>query len=119
MRSNFLFKWKECWQNVEDMFLFPQVVGNALWNVKGKLLHPMYYIGSTIVQLLRHLYLRFSAPVYYTYDSFRFPYVHMNADFFDCDNKIVTHLLAIVLVLVVYIQQKWNAWLVVSRPRSY
>ncbi len=119
MRSDFLFKWKECWQNVEDLFLFPQVVGNALWNVKGKPLHPMYYIGSTIVQLLRHLYLRFSAPVYYSYGSFRFPYVHMNADFFDRDNKIVTHLLAIVLALVVYIQQKWNGWLVVSRPRSY
>ncbi|CAM6022881.1 unnamed protein product [Sphagnum balticum] len=119
MRSDFLFKWKECWQNVEDLFLFPQVVGNALWNVKGKPLHPMYYIGSTIVQLLRHLYLRFSAPVYYPYGPFRFPYVHMNADFFDRDNKIVTHLLAIVLVLVVYIQQKWNGWLVVSRPRSY
>jgi hypothetical protein len=119
MISNFLFKWIECWQTVEDLFLFPQVVGNALWNVKGKPLHPMYYIGSTIVQLLRHLYLRFSSPVYYPYGPFGFPYVHMNADFFDRDNKIVTHLLAIVLVLVVYIQQKWNGWLVVSRPRSY
>jgi hypothetical protein len=119
MRSDFLFKWKECWQNVEDLFLFPQVVGNALWNVKGKPLHPMYYIGSTIVQLLPHLYIRLSAPVYFPFGSYRFQYVHVNADLFNRDNKIVTPLLAIVLVLVVYIQQRWNGWLVVSRPRSY
>ncbi len=119
MRFDFLFKWIECWQNVEDLFLFPQVVGNALWNVKGKPLHPMYYIGSTIVQLLPHLYIRLSSPVYYPYGSYRFAYVHMNADSFNRDKKIVTPLLAIVLVLVVYIQQKWNGWLVVSRPRSY
>ncbi|CAK9230114.1 unnamed protein product [Sphagnum troendelagicum] len=119
MRYDFLFKWIECWQTVQDLFLFPQVVGNALWNVKGKPLHPMYYIGSTIVQLLPHLYIRLSSPVYYPYGSYRFAYVHMNADSFNRDNKIVTPLLAIVLVLVVYIQQKWNGWLVVSRPTSY
>jgi len=119
MISNFLFKWIECWQTVEDLFLFPQVVGNALWNVKGKPLHPMYYIGSTIVQLLPHFYIRLSSPVYYPYGSYRFADVHMNADSFNRDNKMVTPLLAIVLVLVVYIQQKWNGWLVVSRPRSY
>jgi hypothetical protein len=78
--------------------LIPQVVGNALWNVKGKPLHPMYYIGSTIVQLLPHLYHRFSGPVYYPYDSYTYPYVNMNADFFNHDNKIVTPLLAFVLV---------------------
>jgi hypothetical protein len=119
MIVDFLVKWIECWQNVEDLFLFPQVVGNALWNVKGKPLHPMYYIGSTIVQLLPHLYHRLSGPVDYLCGSYRFPCVNLNANFFNRDNKIVTPLLAIVLVLVVYIQQKWNGWLVVSRPRSY
>ncbi len=119
MSDSLLSKWKEYWQNVEDLFLFPQVVGNALWNVKGKPLHPMYYIGSTVVQLLPHLYHRFSAPVYYPHDSYNYPYAHVDADFFTHDNKIVIPLLAIVLMSVVYIQQKWNGWLVLSRPRSY
>ncbi len=120
MTSDFLLsKWKEYWQNVEDLFLFPQVVGNALWNVKGKPLHPMYYIGSTVVQLLPHLYHRFSVPVYYPHNSYYYPYADVDADFFTHDNKIVIPLLAIVLMSVVYIQQKWNGWLVLSRPRSY
>ncbi|CAK9213664.1 unnamed protein product [Sphagnum troendelagicum] len=61
----------------------------------------------------------FSAPVYYPHNSYYYPYADVDADFFTRDNKIVIPLLAIVLMSVVYIQQKWNGWLVLSRPRSY
>ncbi|CAM6059922.1 unnamed protein product [Sphagnum tenellum] len=109
---------KEYWGLVEDLFLFPQVVGNAIWEVKGKPLHPMYYIGITILRLLPHLYDRLRRPLLSPFDV-NFAYANPDADFYTRNADIVIPLLAIVLVLLVYFQQKWKGWLVLPSRRLY
>lgn len=41
---------------VKELFLLPQVIGNALWRVNYKPLAGRYYAGVTAVCLLPHIY---------------------------------------------------------------
>ncbi|CAK9154435.1 unnamed protein product [Ilex paraguariensis] len=57
--KNFLKWWGEL-ENyaglVQDFFLLPQIIGNALWHIQGKPLSKFYYLGFTMVRVLLHAY---------------------------------------------------------------
>ncbi|KAJ7530290.1 hypothetical protein O6H91_15G088100 [Diphasiastrum complanatum] len=41
---------------VQDLFLLPQVIAGFIWDMQGKPLRYLYYLGLTILRLLPHVY---------------------------------------------------------------
>ncbi|KAJ7528157.1 hypothetical protein O6H91_16G087100 [Diphasiastrum complanatum] len=80
---------------IQDLFLLPQVLGGAIWDVEGKPLGPVYYIGLTILCMLPH-----------AYDSSREP-IYFNSDLTFKAN-IAMPLLTLVLAFALYDQQRWK-----------
>ncbi|KAG2646415.1 hypothetical protein PVAP13_2KG508100 [Panicum virgatum] len=94
----------------QDLFLLPQVIGNALWRVSCKPLAESYYLGVTAARVLAHASEYVRPPAVYPYsDQYSDEYLHMSRPV-----DLVVPLVAVVLALVVYAQQRWN-YAIVSR----
>ncbi|RCV13716.1 hypothetical protein SEVIR_2G378900v4 [Setaria viridis] len=99
---------------MRDLFLLPQVIGNAVWRVNCKPLAESYYLGVTAARVLP-----------YAYDYVRPPAVDPHSDQLYSDEylrmpklvDLVVPVVAVVLALVVYVQQRWN-YAIVSRMRN-
>ncbi|XP_027344770.1 uncharacterized protein LOC113857184 isoform X1 [Abrus precatorius] len=93
---------------VEDFFLLPQIIGNLIWHLDCKPLRKLYFIGITVVRLLPHIYDYIRAPIPNPYFSEDSEFVNPNLDFYSKFGDIAIPLTAIILALVVYIQQRWS-----------
>ncbi|KAK7389533.1 hypothetical protein VNO78_24661 [Psophocarpus tetragonolobus] len=93
---------------VEDFFLLPQIIGNLIWHIDCKPLRKLYFIGITLVRLLPHIYDYIRAPVANPYFSEDSEFVNPNLDFYSKFGDIAIPVTAIILAIVVYIQQRWN-----------
>ncbi|KAI6671955.1 hypothetical protein NL676_006840 [Syzygium grande] len=71
-------------------------------------LRKLYYVGITIVRLLPHLYdyTRSPSPNPYFVDEYEF--VNPNWDFYSKFGDVAIPLSAVLLAIVVYIQQRWG-----------
>jgi hypothetical protein len=92
---------------IQDLFLLPQVIGNAVWRVNCKPLAEGYYLSVTAVRLLPHAYAYVRPPlqVAYSHDE------SMNGSrsmVFPSAGDLVVPAVAVLLGLVVYLQQRWN-----------
>lgn len=93
---------------VEDFFLLPQIVGNLIWHIDCKPLRKLYFIGITLVRLLPHIYDYIRAPVPNPYFSEDSEFVNPNLDFYSKFGDVAIPVTAIILAIVVYIQQRWS-----------
>ncbi|PAN14640.1 hypothetical protein PAHAL_2G426000 [Panicum hallii] len=94
----------------QDLFLLPQMIGNAVWRVNCKPLAGSYYLGITAARVLPHAYDYLRPPAVDPYsDQYSNEYSQMSRPV-----DLVVPLVAIVLALVVYVQQRWN-YAIVSR----
>ncbi|KAK7294129.1 hypothetical protein RJT34_17012 [Clitoria ternatea] len=91
---------------VEDFFLFPQVVGNLIWHINCKPLRKLYFIGITLVRLLPHIYDYIRAPIPNPYFSEDSEFVNPNLDFYSKFGDITIPVIAVILALLVYVQQR-------------
>lgn len=91
-----------------DFFLLPQVIGNFLWQIDSHPLRKLYYVGITIVRLLPHLYdyTRSPSPNPYFVDDYEF--VNPNWDFYSKFGDVAIPSCAVLLAIVVYVQQRWG-----------
>ncbi|KAL6855982.1 hypothetical protein ACP4OV_018784 [Aristida adscensionis] len=88
----------------QDLFLLPQVVGNAVWRVNGRPLAGGYYLGATAARVLPHVYGYVRPPPGdpITGRFFEeYPFLSKLGD-------AVLPVAAVVLAVVVYVQQRWN-----------
>ncbi|KAI3986331.1 hypothetical protein MKX01_002176 [Papaver californicum] len=93
---------------IQDFFLLPQIIGNLLWQSHCKPLRKLYYFGITLVRLLPHVYDYTRAPVFNPYFSEEYEFVNPSLDFYSRFGDIAIPVTAIVLAVVVFIQQRWS-----------
>ncbi|KAF8406996.1 hypothetical protein HHK36_006117 [Tetracentron sinense] len=93
---------------VQDFFLLPQTMGNILWQIHCQPLRKVYYVGITVVRLLPHVYDYIRAPVFNPYFSEEYEFVNPSLDFYSKFGDIAIPVMAVVLAIVVYIQQRWS-----------
>ncbi|KAL0562035.1 hypothetical protein IC582_002483 [Cucumis melo] len=93
---------------VQDFFLLPQVIGNLLWQIDCKPLRKFYFIGISLVRLLPHIYDFIRAPTVNPYFVEEYDFVNPSMDFYSRFGDVAIPLIAFILAVVVYIQQRWN-----------
>ncbi|KAL9238625.1 hypothetical protein vseg_013021 [Gypsophila vaccaria] len=91
-----------------DLFLLPQVIGNIIWQIDSKPLVKLYYMGLTVLRLLPHLYDYIRGPTTNPFFSEEYEFVNPRFDFYSEFGDIAIPVLAIVLAVIVFIQQRWN-----------
>ncbi|KAL2633671.1 hypothetical protein R1flu_005150 [Riccia fluitans] len=102
---------------VDDLFLLPQAVALSLWNVNGKPLRTIFYMGLTFLQIVPHIYDSFRVPVL---DDFSFSiYANPSFDFYTSLGNILIPSLASILAVLVYVQQRWKSFLRFPSKFSY
>ncbi|CAM0906462.1 unnamed protein product [Alopecurus aequalis] len=97
---------------MQDLFLLPQVIGNAVWRVNCRPLEGSFYVGVTTVRLLPHVY-DYVRPTGYSGEQ-KFVHAASQGRFFAKAGDVVIPLAAVALALVVHAQQRWN-YAIVSR----
>ncbi|KAL5729461.1 hypothetical protein ACHQM5_002408 [Ranunculus cassubicifolius] len=93
---------------IQDFFLLPQIFGNVLWQINVKPLRKFYYIGITAVRLLPHIYDYSMSPVPNPYFSEEYEFVNPSMDFYSKFGDIAIPVTAVVLSIVIFIQQRWS-----------
>ncbi|XP_042490286.1 uncharacterized protein LOC122070222 [Macadamia integrifolia] len=109
---NPLWEWETTLEEyvglIQDFFLLPQIVGNYLWQIHCNPLRKVYYVGISVVRLLPHVYDYIRAPVSNPYFSEEYEFVNPSLDFYSKFGDIAIPLTAVVLAIIVYIQQRWS-----------
>ncbi|XP_063949372.1 uncharacterized protein LOC108221142 [Daucus carota subsp. sativus] len=93
---------------VQDLFLFPQVLANIMWQINCRPLRKFYFIGMTVVRLLPHIYDSLRSPEPNPYFPEEYEFVNPNLDFYSKVGDIAIPFLAVLLAFAVYVQQRWN-----------
>ncbi|ESQ30155.1 hypothetical protein EUTSA_v10011203mg [Eutrema salsugineum] len=95
---------------VQDFFLLPQVIANFLWQIDSQQpLRKLYYLGITLVRLFPHVYDYIIGSVpdpYFIGEEHEF--VNPNFDFFSKFGDISIPFTAILLAVIVFVQQRWD-----------
>lgn len=93
---------------LQDLFLLPQVIGNIIWQINGKPLRKLYYMGITTVRLLPHVYDYIRGPISNPFFSEEYEFVNKKFEFYSEFGDIAIPLLVIGLAVIVYLQQRWS-----------
>lgn len=106
---------------VQDLFLFPQVVGNLVWKIECTPLRKLYYIGISIVRLLPHVYdYYFKASMLNPYFSTDYDmFVNPDTDFYSKFSDVFIPAMTVILAVLVYVQQRWSHRLLPLRSKLY
>ncbi|KAK9056299.1 hypothetical protein SSX86_027389 [Deinandra increscens subsp. villosa] len=91
---------------VLDTFLIPQIIFNLFCDTQGTVLAPAFYIGSTMVRLLPHVY-----DLYRTHSSSWFYnkiYANPGMDYYSATWDVVICCGGMLCLLVIYIQQRFR-----------
>lgn len=91
---------------VQDFFLLPQIFGNFIWQINCQPLRKLYFVGITVVRLLPHVYDFIRSPAPYPFMSEDSEFVNPNFDFYSKFVDVAIPLTAIVLAIIVDIQQR-------------
>ncbi|CAE5960057.1 unnamed protein product [Arabidopsis arenosa] len=95
---------------VQDFFLLPQVIANVMWQIDSRQpLRKLYYFGITLVRLFPHAYDYIVGSVpdpYFIGEEHEF--VNPNFDFFSKFGDIAIPVTAILLAVIVFVQQRWD-----------
>lgn len=101
-------KLEEYFGLAHDFFLLPQVIGNLIWQIETKPLRKLYYIGITAVRLLPHFYDLVRAPHSNPYIVEEYEFVNPNMDFFSKLGDLAIPIIAVLLAVAIYVQQRWD-----------
>ncbi|PWA66181.1 hypothetical protein CTI12_AA330670 [Artemisia annua] len=89
-----------------DGFLFPQLIHNILQNSKGNALCYSFFIGTTFVRLVPHVYDRYRGPKNISHQFDRlYIYANPRADFYSPYWDIVIVCGGVVLAVINFLQQ--------------
>ncbi|KAL1195296.1 hypothetical protein V5N11_033993 [Cardamine amara subsp. amara] len=95
---------------VQDFFLLPQVIANVMWQIDSQQpLRKLYYFGITLVRLFPHVYDYIFGSVpdpYFIGEEHEF--VNPNFDFFSKFGDVAIPVTAILLAVLVFVQQRWD-----------
>jgi hypothetical protein len=91
---------------MQDLFLLPQAIGNAVWRVNRKPLAEGYYLGVTAARLLPHAYDYYLRPPVVLVTNFMS--VNASRCVFSHAGDVVVPAASVLLALVVFVQQSWN-----------
>ncbi|KAG7600372.1 hypothetical protein ISN44_As06g044820 [Arabidopsis suecica] len=95
---------------VQDFFLLPQIIANVMWQIDSRQpLRKLYYFGITLVRLFPHAYDYIVGSVpdpYFIGEEHEF--VNPNFDFFSKFGDIAIPVTAILLAVIVFVQQRWD-----------
>ncbi|KFK35769.1 hypothetical protein AALP_AA4G033800 [Arabis alpina] len=95
---------------VQDFFLLPQVIANFIWQIDShQPLRKLYYFGITLVRLFPHAYDYIIGSVpdpYFIGEEHEF--VNPNFDFYSKFGDIAIPVTAILLAVIVFVQQRWD-----------
>lgn len=91
-----------------DGFLFPQVIHNALCDSKESSLAPPFYVGTTILRALPHVYDAYRSIHYIPHFDSSFIYARPNGDLYSLAWDIIIPCGGVLFALVIYIQQRFG-----------
>lgn len=91
-----------------DGFLLPQILLNIFWNSKDKALSPVFYVGTTIVRALPHLYDAYRAHHYVPYFDSSYIYANPKNDFFSSTWDIIIPCEGVLLAVLIFLQQRFG-----------
>ena len=125
-RLNFFdSRWHSLWEDlmsyagfILDSFLLPQVILNMFWNTKDKSLAPSFYVGTTVVRVLPHLYDAYRAHHYVPHLSSSYIYASLDGDFYSSAWDIIIPCEGVVLVVLIYLQQRLGGASILPRKLS-
>ncbi|GKC54690.1 ubiquitin-conjugating enzyme 25, partial [Tanacetum coccineum] len=101
-----------------DGFLFPQLIHNILQNSKGNALCYSFYVGTTFVRLVPHVYDLYRGPKNISHQFDRlYIYANPRADFYSPSWDIVIVSGGVVLAVIIFLQQSFGGRFVF--PKSF
>ncbi|KAL3522274.1 hypothetical protein ACH5RR_015108 [Cinchona calisaya] len=90
-----------------DGFLFPQVLFNLFCNTQERALAPSYYVGTTLVRLLPHVY-----DLYRAHSSVLFAlnkiYANPKIDYYSTAWDVIICGVGLLLALLIFLQQRFG-----------
>lgn len=91
-----------------DGFLLPQIIFNLFFNSREKALSPSFYVGTTVVRLLPHVYNLYMA--YSSSWNFDLSYLYANPrmDFFSKSWDLMIPFFGLLFVALIYLQQRFG-----------
>ncbi|GER25432.1 50S ribosomal protein L21 [Striga asiatica] len=98
---------------VLDGFLLPQVVFNIFFDTKEKALVPSFYVGTSLVRLLPHVY-----DLYRSHTrtwSFGYIYANPRLDYYSTAWDIIISFGASLFVVLIYLQQRYGGRCILAR----
>lgn len=98
-----------------DGFLLPQVLGNFFGDIKDIILVPYFYIGITLVRSIPHAYDAYRVIRYIPLYSSSYFYANPDLDFYSTAWDIVIPCGALLLALLVFLQQRFGGRCIVPR----
>lgn len=106
--SNFLDVTKAFAGLTVDFFLFPQMVGNFVWEVQGTVLSPPFYFGMTLVRSLPHLYDTVRKFEFFSLNSRRYYYANPSWDFYSNAWDAIIPCGSLLFAVLVFLQQRYG-----------
>lgn len=107
--------FRSCAGLILDGFLLPQVLGNFFWDTKETILVPYFYIGITLVRSIPHSYDAYRVIRYIPLYSSSYFYANPDWDFYSTAWDIVIPCGALILALLVFLQQRFGSRCIVPR----
>eukprot|EP00250_Pteridium_aquilinum_P017680 c23736_g1_i1 orf=579-3350(+) len=121
--SRFLDVMKGCAGLTVDFFLFPQVVGNYVWEIQGTVLSSPFYVGMTLVRSLPHIYDILRKLEFFQVGNRRYYYANLSWDFYSYKWDAIIPCGNLLFAVLVFCQQRYggayfsiSAW---RQRRSY
>ncbi|MCO5596714.1 hypothetical protein L7F22_050782 [Adiantum nelumboides] len=91
-----------------DFFLFPQVVGNYIWEVQGIVLSSPFYMGMTFVRTLPHVYDSVRKLEFFSLRDRRYYYANPSWDFYSNAWDVVIPCGGLLFAVLVFCQQRYG-----------
>ncbi|TXG66925.1 hypothetical protein EZV62_008200 [Acer yangbiense] len=100
---------------VLDGFLLPQILLNMFRNSKQDALSCSFYIGTTFVRLLPHVYDLYRRHSYSSVVSYSYIYASPNSNFYSALWDVIIPFGGLLFVAIIYLQQRFGGRCIVPR----
>ncbi|XP_010915916.2 uncharacterized protein [Elaeis guineensis] len=91
-----------------DGFLLPQIIFNIFWNSKDKALTPFFYVGTTILRAVPHLYDAYRAHYYVPHLIWSYIYAGHDGDLYSTGWNIFIPCQGVLFAFLIYLQQRFG-----------
>lgn len=91
-----------------DGFLLPQIILNVFLNTKDRALAPLFYVGTTVIRAMPHLYDAYRDRQYFPHFRSSYIYASPQGDFYSLAWDIIIPLGGILFAVLIYLQQRFG-----------